>query len=140
VSAYEPITESAVHIDLTTRYAESTAIVASPALAAETIVASVTIPNNAQVIQGVKVHGWVAFTAGTSGVSANLRVRQTSTSGATVVTSGAVTVVAANLYTLSVVGFDTAPAQGQIYKLTLTIGSGAAQSTDSAVFLDAIPY
>ena len=139
MSSVVPIQVSGAAVDLSTRYAGSTAVVTSPALAAETIIASVTIPNNIQVASGVRLYGWAAFTVGTGGVSATLKLRQTSTSGATVVSSGALTVVATDLYAIPIMGFDTAPAQGQVYKLTLTIGSGAAASTVSAVLLDATP-
>lgn len=140
MSIIVPLNYSAAGIDFTTRFVRSTTVVGSPALAAETIVASVTIPNNVAVVQGVRLEGFVAFTVGTSGVSATVQVRQTSTSGTSVVSTGALTVVATDLYAIPILGFDTAPAQGQVYKLTLTIGSGAAQSAVSAVYLGAMPF
>lgn len=138
MSIYEPTLLSARGIDLSARFAASSAIVGSPAGSSETIVASVTLPNNVQVYSGVEIVGFAAFTVGTSGVSADLIVRQTSTSGTAVAATGALTVTAADLYSVYVAGFDTAAAAGQVYKLTLTVGSGGAASTVSAVYLRAL--
>ena len=78
--------------------------------------------------------------ASTSGVSALLRIKQTSTGGAVInVGTGLSTVVAANLVETGCQGLDAAPVlPGQVYVLCLTIGSGAAVSTVSAVQLIAI--
>lgn len=138
MSQYEPTRTSARAIDLSARIAASTAVVASPTGSSETIVASVTLPNNVQVYNGVEIVGFAAFTVGTSGASATVIVRQTSTAGTSVATTGALTVTATDLYSVYVAGFDTAPAAGQVYKLTLTVGSGAAASTVSAVYLRAL--
>lgn len=138
MSNYEPTALSARAIDLSARIAASTAVVASPTGSSETIVASVTLPNNVQVYNGVEIVGFAAFTVGTSGVSATVIVRQTSTAGTSVATTGALTVTATDLYSVYVAGFDTAPAAGQVYKLTLTVGSGGATSTVSAVYLRAL--
>lgn len=138
MSQYVPERLSARGINLSDRVVASTAVVGSPALAAETIVASVTIPSDLQAFSGVLLIGWAAFTVGTSGASAQLIIRQTGTSGTAVADSGAVTVAAGDLYGPTIVGFDTAPAAGQVYKLTLTIASGAAESTVSAVGLTAV--
>jgi hypothetical protein len=138
MSSTAPIVYSAAGLDLSPRHAGSTAIVASPTANAETIVASMTLPSGVAVESGVRLIGWVAFTAGTSGVSANVRIRQTSVTGTAIVASGALTVVAADLYAFSVFGFDTAPPSPGVYKLTLTIGSGGATSTVSAVYLAAL--
>lgn len=138
MSIYEPTLLSARGIDLSARFAASSAIVGSPAGSSETIVASVTIPSNVQVYNGIELVGFAAFTVGTSGASATLTLRQTSTSGTSIATTGAVTVTAGNLISHYLGGIDTAPAAGQVYKLTLTIGSGAAASTVSAVYLRAL--
>lgn len=139
MSSIVPIQYSGAAVDLSTRYAGTTTVVASPALAAETIIATVTIPNNIAIASGVRVYGWAAFTVGTSGISATLQIRRTNVTGSVVASSGAVTVVATDLYALPVLGFDAAAPPGTVYKLTLTIGSGAAASTVSAVLLDATP-
>lgn len=134
-----PITVNAAEMDFSSRWVVSTTVVASPADNTETIIASVIIPDNVQIFTGVRVTGWAAFTVGTSGVSANLKVRRTNVSGTTVAATGATTVAATDLVERSIVCLDTAVPAGTIYKLTLTIGSGAAASTVSAVFLDAMP-
>lgn len=133
-----PIKESAKGIDLSGRVASSATVVASPAAAAETIVATVTIPDDVALALGVLVLGYAAFTVGTNGVSANLRIRQTDASGTIVKASGAVSETAANLDARSTVGLDTAAATGQKYVLTLTVGSASAGSAVSAVSLVAL--
>jgi len=112
---------------------------ASPAAGSETVIATLTIPSFADisVVSGVLLFGWAAYTVGTSGVSANLKIRQTNVSGTTIVASGATTVAATNLKEMSVQGFDSG-AGASSYALTLTIGSGAAASTVSALMLSAI--
>lgn len=134
----EPITTTAVGLDLSSRVVASTAVVASPADATETIIASVTLPKGLTIVAGVALVCQAAFTVGTNGVSALLRVKQTNTSGAVKATSGAITETAANLDSSTIVGFDTAPADGQVYKATLTLASASAASTVSAVTLVAI--
>ena len=67
--------------------------------------------------------------------------RQTNVSGATIFSTGVQTGghnTATQLVADDVMGFDTAPAAGQTYCVTLTIGSGSATSTVSAVQLVAI--
>jgi hypothetical protein len=138
MSTYAPERLSGRAVNLSSRIVSSKAVVGSPATNAETIVASVTLPLNVQTFQAVELQGWVAFTVGTSGVSADLKIRQTDTSGTVIADSGLCTVVATNLDTFSIMGTDPTPAGGQVYKLTLTIGSGAATSTVSAVYLRAL--
>lgn len=125
-------------VDLSQRLVQSKTIVGSPALAAETIVCTVTIPSAPTVFTGVLLWGWVAFTVGTSGVSANLRIRQTDTSGSIIVATGATTVSAASLTEIGCQGIDLTPLAAGVYVLTLIIGSGAAASTVSATQLTAI--
>ncbi len=134
----EPLELSALGIDLSPRVVVSTTVVASPAAAAETIIASLTVPDAPTLVAGILLVCQAAFTVGTTGVSARLRVRQTDVAGAVKADSGAVTEVAANLDELTVVGFDAAPAAGRIYKGTLTVASGTAPSTVSVVTLLAI--
>lgn len=133
-----PITASAVGLDLSARFAGSSTVGASPALAAETIIGTLTLATFGaiQVVGGIRLQGWAAFTVGTSGVGATLRIRQTNVTGAVVVTSGAITVTAAALEEIGVLGADAAPGVG-VYVLTLQIASGAAVSTVSGLHISA---
>lgn len=133
-----PFTESALGIDLSQRIAGSTTVVASPTDNTETIIASVTTPGGLSYATGCFVVAFAAFTIGTSGVSGNLKIRQTSVTGTTITATGAVNAgvwAATQLTELVAWGLDTAPGDSQVYKATLTVASGAAASTVSAVFL-----
>ena len=135
----EPLRESAVNIDLSPRFVQSSAIVGSPATNAITSVCTVTCPSNAAVVSGVQLFGQVSLTVGTSGVTCLVQIRQTGTAGTVVGSSGAVTVVAGNLVNVTVSGFDTAAAlPGQVYIIAVTIGSGAATSTVGFTQLSAL--
>lgn len=140
MSVLLPINDTAANVDFSNRPVVSTTVVASPALAAETIICTVTVPNNIQVLSGVKLNGWAAFTMGTSGVSCQLRIRRTNVTGTVAVNGGAVTGVAAALYSPTINGYDTGGVAGTVYNLTMQIASGAAASTVSAVFLEAFAY
>lgn len=135
----QPIRESVTFEDLSTRLLRYGTVDASPAAAAETVIATLTIPNfgDLAVVSGIQLRGWLAFTVGASGVSATLRIRQTNVSGTVVKSSGATTVTAASLLEMSISGFDATPGVSA-YALTLTVGSAAAASTVSAVELSAI--
>lgn len=135
----EPIKQSVTFIDLSSRFQQYNTVDASPALAAETVIATLNVSNfgDMQVVSGIKVTGWAAFTVGTSGNSATLRIRQTGLAGALVVSSGALTVAATNLYAPGCHGFDKG-AGAATYVLTLQIGAGAAASTVSALALEAV--
>lgn len=133
----QPIQYDSAHLDLSARFGFSKTVVGSPALAAITSICTVTVPGDLAVLTGINLEGWCAFTVGTSGVSAKLDLRQGSVAGAVVATTGLITVVAANLVTISVNGVDTVPVlPNQVYVLALTITSGAAISTVSAAQLD----
>lgn len=133
------VVSSIGHIDIGSRFPFTTTIVASPALAAETTIATMTITTNASLRTGIAVFGWAAFTVGTSGTAVILRVRNGSLTGTVVVSSGALTAVAANLDEAGVQGFDTAAVlPNQTYVLTMQVTNGAAISTVSAVQLFAI--
>lgn len=135
----QPIQYDSAHLDLSARLAYSKTVAGSPALAAITSICTVTVPGDIAVVTGIVLTGWCAFTAGTSAVSALLQLRKTDTSGAVVASTGAVTVVAASLYTMSVHGIDlTAALPGQVYVLALTMASGSAASTVSAVQITAL--
>jgi hypothetical protein len=135
----EPIRQTAIDHDLSSRFVQYKTVDASPSGSTETVIATLTIPNfnDIALVSGVQLDGWAAFTVGTSGVSANLRIRQTNASGTIIAASGAATVTAANLLEMSVKGFDAAPGIA-VYALTLTVGSGAAASTVSALQLKAL--
>ena len=136
----QPISENAIGIDLTGRFVQSTAIVASPTAATETTICTLTIPSNVSVINGVVLLGFAAFTVGTSGSACNLKIRQTGTSGTTIAATGATTggISATNLVDMNVAGTDTASVGSGVYVLTLTVTAGAATSTVSACQLVAI--
>lgn len=131
-----PIQYGGAGLDLSPRFRRTATVVGSPSAAAETIVASVTLPGDLPIMTGVLVMGYAAVTVGTNGVSLTWKLRQTDTSGTTIVTSGAKTATAGNLVDEYIQGVDTSPAAtGQVYVLTLTVGSGSAASTVSAVSL-----
>lgn len=135
-----PFQQSAAVLDLTPRVYSTATVAGSPALAAETIIASVTINQDIQVVRGVLLIASCAFTVGTSGVTSNLKLRRTDASGQTVLASGLIPQTAGDLVAPSLTAFDVfLAAPGQAYVLTLTIGSGGAVSTVSAVSLVAIP-
>jgi hypothetical protein len=134
----EPLEYSAALIDLSSRFVANQTVVASPAAAAETIIASITVPDGPLVVSGILVVCQAAFTVGTAGVSARFRIRQTSVAGAVVGDTGAITETAADLDSTTVVGFDTAPAAGRIYKVTMIVASGSAASTVSALTIAAV--
>lgn len=133
-----PITSSARGLDLSPRLVRTETVGASPAAAAETIIGTLNIPTDVAYATGAVLLGWAAFTVGTSGVSANLRIRQTNVAGTVIAATGATTVTAASLVETNVQGMDAAPPGGGVYVLTLTIGSGSAASTVSALQLLAI--
>ena len=131
-----PIQYSGEHIDLSPRFFQSSTVAASPAGATETTICTVTVTGDLSQAFGIVLEGWFSFTVGTSGVSATVKIRRTNTTGTTVATTGALTVTAGNLYAFGIQGIDTgATLPGQVYVLTLTVGSGAAASTVSAANL-----
>jgi len=125
-------------IDLSDRLTKTTAVAASPAAAAETVIGTLTLPSGLTIVEGIYLWGWAAWTVGTSGDGVNLKIRQTGTSGTTIAATGLVTSTAANLDSRSVAGFDASPVGAQVYVLTMTVHSGAAESTVSAVSLIAL--
>lgn len=131
-------------IDLSDRVKKTSTVAASPATAAETVVATTgAFDNQLTFSLGVFLTAECAYTLGTSGASCRVRIRQGITAGAGTVIydTGVMTgghQSAATLVSDSAQGFDTAPAAGQQYCLTLTVGSASATSTVSAVSLVAI--
>jgi hypothetical protein len=134
-----PIQESAAGIDLQSRVPVSTTVVASPSAATETIIGQITLTGDGSVQRSVIVRGWAAFTVGTSGTAVRLRIRKDNVSGTVIGDTGALTATAATLVQDNVAATDASPSNtGQVYCLTLTVTSGAAASTVSALELDAI--
>lgn len=137
-----PIQIDASHVDLSPRVFSSSTVVASPTDATETIVASVTCTGDIAVVSGIIVMAFAAFTIGTNGTSANLKIRRTNASGSTQAATGAVnegTTAATNLVYRYAQAFDTGPTMpGQVYVATLTVGAASAGSTVSGVSLIAI--
>ena len=135
----DPIRTNGGSVDLSTRFVRTGTVSASPSAATITQIGSVSITSNVVIASGVQLWGWAAFTAGTNGVSAKLDIRQTSTTGSVIATTGLVTVTAASLYALTVEGFDTAATlPNQTYALCLTVTSGSAASTVSSLSLAAL--
>jgi hypothetical protein len=133
-----PLEVSAAQLDLSQRFVASTAIVGSPALAAETIVAQITCNTDLVIVSGIRLDGFIAFTVGTTGTAVTARLRRTNVAGTVIASTGAITqgVAAAGLDSIDVSGFDTGAAlTGQIYVLTLQVTGGAAASTVSATAL-----
>lgn len=135
----EPITRNIWNDDLSARFPVTTTVVASPAAAAETIIASLAIPSfgDVNVMSAVILSGWAAYTVGTAGVSVQLRIRQTNVAGTVVGNSGALTKTATSLYADDVNGTDATPGVAT-YVLTMQVASATAASTVSAAMLRAV--
>jgi hypothetical protein len=137
-----PIQRDAINEDLSARIQQTTTVAASPAAAAETIIATLTISrfSDMAVVTGIDLSGWAAYTVGTNGTAVQLRIRQTNVSGTIVGNSGALTGSqhgAAILSADDVEGFDATPGVG-VYVLTMQVTAGSATSTVSAVKLRGI--
>lgn len=133
-----PIRYDSQALDLTKRVQVYKTVDASPAAAAETIIATLTLTGFADtpVLSGVLLNAWAAYTVGTSGTAVTLRIRQTNVSGTVVATTGAMTKTAASLYADDVNGFDAGAGVG-VYVFTMQVTSGAAASTVSALLVQA---
>lgn len=135
----QPIQYTAAGIDLSPRIYTDTSVDASPAAAAETIIATVTCTADIAAVAGIELVGWCSVTIGASGTTSTLRLRRTNAAGTAVATSGAFTTAAAGVFDLPIMGFDTGPTlPGQVYVLTLTVANAAATSTVGAVYLRAL--
>lgn len=134
----QPIRVNSAVVDMQARGPVTTTVVASPALAAETIIASLAIPSfgDTTILSGVILSGWAAYTVGTSGTAVTFRIRQTNAAGSVVVSSGALTKTAASLYADDIQGVDATPGVS-VYVLTMQVTAGAAASTVSATCLSA---
>src|SRR5262249_13731354 len=101
----QPIEVNGASVDLSPRIPTASTVAASPSGSSETIIGTITLPSGIQVVSGIHITAFAAFTVGTNGVSVNLKVRRTNTSGSTIAATGATTATAANLGSLAVVGF-----------------------------------
>lgn len=135
----QPIRDDSVGIDLHHRFQQTKTVAASPSANAETIIATLTLSDfgDIQVVSGIQIIGWAAYTVGTSGTAVTFQLRQTNVSGTVVASTGALTATAANLMESEVQGFDATPGVG-VYVLTMTVTGGAATSTVSALSLRAV--
>src|SRR5947207_15181303 len=89
--ALEPITRTVRGDDFTPRFTQTTTVVASPTDNTETIIASITLADNASPVAGIELIAFAAFTIGTSGTAGNLKIRRTNAYGTTVAATGLVT-------------------------------------------------
>lgn len=136
-----PIRLGGDEVDLAPRFQTTAVVTASPALAAETIIATLNLNTDLAITAGVQLWGYAAYTVGTSGTAATLRLRRTNVAGTVVQTSGPITggVAAAALRADDIQGFDTgATSPAFTYVLTLQVTAGSAASTVSAVQLCAL--
>jgi len=125
---------SGAAVDLSPRVFRDATVDASPAAAAETTIATLSLTPDLGFGLGVLLIGYVAWTVGTAGVSGRFRIRRDSITGTTVKDSGLTTRVAAQLQQDTIVGIDTSPTfPNEVYVLTLIVGSASAESTVSAV-------
>lgn len=139
----QPIRQSTADHDMSARVSASSAVVASPSAAAETLVCQIpALSGDAGTQLGVFLSGVVSFTVGTSGTAIRVRIRQGSTAGAgtVVADTGAITggVSATNLLSQDIQGFDTSPPASGVYHMSLQVTGGAAASTVSAANLFAL--
>lgn len=133
-----PLEVTAAQIDLSQRIAFTTAITASPAAGAETIVGTLVLNTDLTIVSGIIIVAQPIYVVGTSGVSETVKIRRTNVSGTTIVSTGAVVVAATNPRAPVVVGVDTGAAvTGQTYVCTLQVGSGSTASTLSAMTMAA---
>ena len=144
----ERINANVKTVDMSARVASSNTVVASPATAAEVVVAQITgISPDVPVVSGVFLSGDASLKVGTSGTAVQLRIRTGTTAGAgtVIADTGAITggITAGNLISQDVQGFDTAATGGAApgttsYCLTVAVTAGAATSTVSQTNLTAI--
>lgn len=129
-------------VDLGARFKVTTTVGASPSGASETIIGTLTFTDFgfAGVTQGVQVHGWAAYTLGSTPTSCQLRIRQTNISGTVIADTGAMTGghnTAGFLVADDVNGFDSGAGVG-VYVLTLTVAGAGSASTVSKLYFDAL--
>lgn len=130
-----PVQIGGQFVDLSQRIICANASVTAATGGAETVVATVTIPQNLSYNSGVVVRGYLNFTGGTGATSAITQIRQSNVTGSSVVASPNLAATAAASYERSLLGFDTGPANGQVYVLTLSITGGTASAPVGAATL-----
>lgn len=135
-----PIQTGGAGVDLSPRLFFTNTVAASPAAAAETTIATLTISEDIAVQKGIVLVGFGATTQGASGTGVTLRIRRTDTSGTVIKSTGIIPLAAGVLGHFNVSGTDgTLPITvGQVYVLTALHTAAAATSTYSAVSLVAI--
>ena len=136
-----PIRYDSQGLDLSKRIQVYKTVDASPAAAAETIIATLTLAgfSDTPIVAGAFLFGWAAYTVGTNGTAVQFRIRRTNVAGAVQADTGALTGSqhgAAILSADDVNGFDTAPVG--VYVLTMQVTAGSAASTVSALVLGAV--
>lgn len=137
----DPIQQSGATVALGDRAFRTGTVAASPTDATETVVASLTIPDDIAIGKGILLTGYIAYTVGTNGTSGRVRVRRASVAGTTIRDSGALTRTAAQLVESPIQIFDTGGSlPNQVYVVTLTVGAATAGSTVSAVELVAVIF
>lgn len=134
-------------VDKSPRFFTSSATVAQPATAAETVICQITgIDTQLPVATGVFLSGVVSMTIGTAGTAARVRIRTGTAAGAgtVIADTGNLTggVSAANLISQDIQGTDTTSTVGAgiataAYCLTLTVPNASATSAISGVNLAA---
>lgn len=137
----QPIRYSGAAVDLSPRVVQTVTVSASPAAAAETVIATTPALGDVAFAIGVLVFAFASITIGTSGANLRLRVRQTNVSGTVVADSGTTTggIAAGNVCDINANGLDSSPAaSGQLYVVTAQVGSAAAASTVGFVSLVAL--
>jgi len=136
-----PIRYDSQGLDLSKRVQVYSTVDASPAAAAETTIATLTLAGFADtpIVAGAFVFGWAAYTVGTNGTAVQFRIRRTSIAGTVVADTGAMTGSqhgAGILQADDVNGFDAAPVA--VYLLTMQVTAGSATSTVSKLVLGTI--
>lgn len=118
----------------------STAVVGSPALAAETQIALVGPISPVVDLSPILLQFWFAFVIGSGGSGATVRIRQgNGITGALVMApAGIHNIGAFNGQYMSGSFIDLTPGADQLYSLTLQITSGGGASTVNTVFFAAL--
>ena len=113
-------------------------VVASPAAAAETIIATVPVTTDGAV--PILIVGWAALIVGTNGTAVTLRVRPDSATGTPSTSTGAIPAAAGTPVAIPILASFSASEMGaRSFNLTAQITAGSATSTVSAVCLACIP-
>lgn len=116
----------------------STVVLGSPALAADTAIVTTPPVSDDQGQRLIVLKGWLAFTVGTTGTGAILRIRQgAGVTGTSVAITGTMQVTAGNLVSFSILGQDSpGEVAGQQYTLCLQVVGATAASAVGSAFLE----